>query len=104
MLSCEPGCTIAKPPETVIEYGQQTMLAIMRTPSCSVALRSVEYSALVSVARRTEELFAPSTFLDDFDKPWLQLLDRWNVVCEDTHLSGLGGDIDLDATVPPGSA
>ncbi len=46
--------------------------------------------------RRTEELLAASALLNDFDKTGLQLLDGGNVVGEDTHLSGLGGDVDLD--------
>jgi hypothetical protein len=34
--------------------------------------------------------------LDDLDHSWLELLDGWDHVGEDTHLSGLSGDVDLD--------
>lgn len=46
---------------------------------------------------RTEELLAATGLLNDFDKAGLQLLNGWNVAGEDTHLAGLGGDVDLDA-------
>jgi hypothetical protein len=45
---------------------------------------------------RTEELLAWAALLDDLDESWLQLLDGWNVAGEDTHLTGLGWDVDLD--------
>jgi hypothetical protein len=46
--------------------------------------------------KRTEELLAAATLLNDLDQTRLQLLNRRDVLSEDTHLSGLGGDIDLD--------
>jgi hypothetical protein len=46
---------------------------------------------------RTEELFASTRLLNNLHKTWLQLLDGWNVVGEDTHLAGFGGHVDLDA-------
>lgn len=45
---------------------------------------------------RTEELLAGTVLLDDLNQTGLQLLDGGHVVREDTHLSGLGGDVDLD--------
>lgn len=45
---------------------------------------------------RKEELLGGSGLLDDLDQTWLELLNGWDVVGEDTHLSGVGGDIDLD--------
>lgn len=45
---------------------------------------------------RTEELLGAAALLDDLDDAGLELLDRGNVVGEDTHLTGLGGDVDLD--------
>ena len=47
-------------------------------------------------AKRTEELLGAAALLDDLDHTGLQLLDGGDVVGEDTHLSGLGGDVDLD--------
>jgi len=44
----------------------------------------------------TEKLFAATTFLNDLDQAGLQLFDRWDVLCEDTHLSGFCCDVDLD--------
>jgi hypothetical protein len=46
--------------------------------------------------RRTEELLGATALLKDFDKARLQLLNGWDVVGEDTHLTGLGGNVDLD--------
>lgn len=43
-----------------------------------------------------EELLGGSGLLDDLDQSWLELLNGWDVVGEDTHLSGIGGDVDLD--------
>ncbi len=43
-----------------------------------------------------EELLGGSGLLNDLDESWLELLDGWNVVGEDTHLSGVGGDVDLN--------
>lgn len=45
---------------------------------------------------RTEELLVGTTLLNDLNKTRLQLLNGRNVVGEDTHFSGLGGDVDLD--------
>ncbi len=50
----------------------------------------------MSVTGRTEKLLAGTALLHDFDKAGLELLDGGNVVGEDTHLSGLSGDVDLD--------
>lgn len=43
-----------------------------------------------------EELLGSTTLLNDLNKTGLELLNRGNVVGENTHLSGLGGDVDLD--------
>ena len=45
---------------------------------------------------RKEELLAATSLLNDLDQSWLELLDAWDVVGEDTHLSGVGGNVDLD--------
>jgi hypothetical protein len=45
---------------------------------------------------RTEELLVGTTLLNDLNETGLQLLNGGNVVGEDTHFSGLGGDVDLD--------
>lgn len=46
--------------------------------------------------RRTEELLAATALLDDLDETRLQLLDAGDVVRQNTHLTGLRGDVDLD--------
>jgi len=43
----------------------------------------------------TKELLASTGLLDDLNQSRLQLFDGGNGVGENTHLSGLGGDIDL---------
>lgn len=43
-----------------------------------------------------EELLGATGLLNDLDQSWLELLDGWDVVGENTHLSGVGGDVDLD--------
>lgn len=43
----------------------------------------------------TEELLG-TALLDDLDDAGLELLNGGNVVGEDTHLTRLGGDVDLD--------
>lgn len=45
---------------------------------------------------RTEELLAATGLFNDLNQAGLKLLDRRNVVGEDTHFSGLGGHVDLD--------
>lgn len=45
---------------------------------------------------RKEELLGGSGLLDHLDQSWLKLLNGWDVVGEDTHLSGVGGNVDLD--------
>jgi hypothetical protein len=49
-----------------------------------------------SESARQEELLVGAGLLDDLNKTRLQLLDGSNVVGEDTHLTGLGGKVDLD--------
>lgn len=46
---------------------------------------------------REEELLVAARLLDDLDQTRLQLLDGGDVVGEDTHITGLGGKVDLDA-------
>jgi hypothetical protein len=48
-------------------------------------------------AARQEELLAAAALLDDLDEAGLQLLDGGHVVGQDAHLTGLGGEVDLDA-------
>ncbi len=47
-------------------------------------------------SRRTEELLAATALLNDLDQTGLQLLDRGDVVGEDTHLSGFSREVDLN--------
>lgn len=47
----------------------------------------------------TEKLLATGALLNDLDQSRLELLDRRDVVGEEAHLSGLGGDVDLDDVV-----
>lgn len=64
-----------------------------------VKMHSVSLCATVSLhsgSKRTEELLAAARLLDDLDQTGLQLLDGGHVVGEDTHISGLGGQVDLD--------
>lgn len=44
----------------------------------------------------TEKLLAASALLNNLDQSRLELLDRGDVVGEETHLTRLGGDVDLD--------
>lgn len=81
MLMAELGWTTANPPET-----------IARQP-CLTFKGDISQ---VILHRRTEELLAAATVLDDLNQTGLQLLNGGNVVGEDTHLSGLGGDVDLN--------
>lgn len=46
---------------------------------------------------REEELLVAAGLLDDLDQTGLQLLNGSNVVGENTHVTGLGGKVDLDA-------
>ena len=46
---------------------------------------------------RTEVLLGGTTLLDNLDKAGLELLNGGNVVGEDTHLTSLGWEVDLDA-------
>lgn len=48
------------------------------------------------LGEHTEVLLAAAALLDDLDQTGLQLLDGGNVVGEDTHVSRLGGQVDLD--------
>lgn len=52
----------------------------------------------------TEELLAGTALLHDLNETGLELLDGGNVVGKDTHLTGLGGDVDLDTVVEKPSA
>lgn len=65
-----------------------------------VSLNSVDAHGRVGLndgeSTGKEELLAAATVLDDLNQTGLQLLDGGNVVGENTHLSGLGGDVDLD--------
>lgn len=49
---------------------------------------------------RTEELLRLAGLFDDLNYTGSQLLDAGNVAGEDTHVSGLGGNVDLDTVVP----
>lgn len=83
MLMTEFGWTMANPPDTRINRSAIPHVSL-RVPNMHV--RYV----------RTEELLAAATLFDHLDQTRLQLLNGRNVVREDTHLSGLGGNVDLD--------
>lgn len=51
------------------------------------------------VVGHTEELLAGAAFLHDLNETGLELLDGGNVIGEDTHLTGLSGDVHLDTVV-----
>lgn len=51
---------------------------------------------LEGLSQRTEELLGGTALLNNLDQAGLELLDGRNVVGEDTHVTGLGGDVDLD--------
>lgn len=46
---------------------------------------------------RQEKLLVAAALLDNLNKAGLQLLDRRDVVGQDTHLAGFRGNVDLDA-------
>jgi hypothetical protein len=48
---------------------------------------------------RTEVLLGGAALLNDLDETGLELLDGGNVVGEDTHLTGGGGDVDLGTVI-----
>ena len=50
-----------------------------------------------SESARQEELLVAAGLLDDLNQTRLQLLDGGDVVGENTHVTGLGGKVDLDA-------
>ena len=64
-------------------------------------LKSMRFAS--EVRSRTEKLLGATGLLVDLNQTGLQLLNGWNVVGENTHLSGLGGDVDLD-TIDKGNA
>lgn len=47
----------------------------------------------------TEELLASAAFLQNLNETGLELLDGGDVVGKNTHLTSLGGDVDLDTVV-----
>ena len=48
---------------------------------------------------RTEVLLGGTALLEDLDETGLELLDGGNVVGEDTHLTGGGGNVDLGTVI-----
>lgn len=48
---------------------------------------------------RTEVLLGGTALLNDLDETGLELLDGGNVVGEDTHLTGGGGNVDLGTVI-----
>lgn len=53
---------------------------------------------------RTEVLLGGAALLEDLDETGLELLDGGNVVGEDTHLTGGGGNVDLGTVIVGGSS
>ena len=83
MLRTELGWTVAKPPDTT-------------KPRILFSIRFLVSCGWHGILSRTEELLAAAALLNNLDQARLQLLDGGNVVGQDTHLSGLGGEVDLD--------
>lgn len=52
-----------------------------------------------AIIGHTEELLAGTAFLHDLNETGLELLDRGDVVGENTHLTRLSGEVDLDTVV-----
>lgn len=48
------------------------------------------------LGKPTEVLLVATALLNDLDQTRLQLLNGRDVVGENTHVSGLGGQVDLD--------
>jgi hypothetical protein len=48
---------------------------------------------------RTEVLLVGTALLEDLNETGLELLDGRNVVGEDTHLTGGGGEVDLGTVI-----
>ena len=90
MLRTELGWTVANPPDT-IEIVHSACGPLYDEPEEKSRVRSEP--KLIS---RTEEALAVATLLDDLDQTRLELLDGGHVVGQNTHLSGLGGNVDLD--------
>lgn len=51
---------------------------------------------IVFLGKPTEVLLVATALLNDLDQTRLQLLNGRDVVGENTHVSGLGGQVDLD--------
>lgn len=72
-----------------------------------VALNGVDAKNRVGLhngeTARQEELLVAALLLDDLNQTGLQLLDRGNVVGQNTHLTCLCGEVDLDTARRPKS-
>lgn len=64
-------------------------------------LRRIQICGMSQDARvgRTEVLLGGAALLEDLDETGLELLDGGNVVGEDTHLTGGGGNVDLGTVI-----
>ena len=96
MLSCEPGWTIANPPETA-----QRVRASVKCFASGLSEPHIGFAALVLECLErfmihTEELLAATAFLINFNETWLQLFYRWHVVGKDPHFSRFCRDVDLN--------
>lgn len=89
MLRAELGWTTAKPPDTVARLHVSCHVAASHRPQAHPPTNP-------GPGQRTEELLAAAALLDNLDQAGLQLLNGGDVVGEDTHLSRLGGQVDLD--------
>ena len=97
MLSCEPGCTMANPPETKDAGGQQRFdtNTIFLSPGPGRAQFLCQASLRTFVGIRTEVLLASTALLNDLYKPRLQLFNGRYMVGKDTHISRFSRYIDL---------
>lgn len=72
-----------------------------------VALNGVDAENRVGLhngeTARQEELLVAALLLDDLNQTGLQLLNRGNVVGQNTHLTGLCGEVDLNTARRPKS-
>lgn len=90
MLRAELGWTTANPPDTIANRFVsflKTFKFIGRSQSFRLASRHR--------GEHTEELLA-AALLNNLNQTGLELLNGGHVVGQDTHLSRLGGQVDLD--------
>lgn len=101
MLSCEPGCTMANPPDTM--YGPELALASMIDCRRIICFWTISRSpnnkkSLSNSQSPTEELLAAPALLDDLDEARLQLFNGRYMIRQYSHFSRFSGYVDLNTT------